>query len=78
MAKPNEAHQKWLDRNPCAMCGKALNKPFGRERSSGEYIVVQRRGSGGGRRAHKAADALPRNIHIGLCCIDKLTQGLNQ
>ena len=77
MAKPHPQHQEWLDLNPCAMCGNALNKPFGRERSFGEYIKIESRGSGGSL-AHKKASALPRNIHIGLCCIDKLTKGLSQ
>ncbi len=78
MSKPHEAHQQWLDRNPCAMCGNALNKPFGRERNHGEYITIESRSSGGAPSTHKMRNALPRKMHIGLCCIDKLTQGLNQ
>lgn len=76
MSKPNEAHQQWIDNNPCAMCGKPLNKPFGRVRSHANCITLKRFGSGGSRIAHKKADALPQQINIGLCCIDKLTQGL--
>lgn len=73
----NAKAQAWLDKNPCAMCGKPLNKPFGRERSHGNYIQIEAN-AWCGRVAHKARQAMPRKIHIGLCCIDKLTQGLNQ
>ena len=78
MTKPNEAHQKWIDDNPCAMCGKPLNKPFGRERSHAQCISLKYYGSSGSRTTHNKANELPRQINIGLCCIDKLTQGLSR
>jgi hypothetical protein len=89
MSKPNfrsrlnpahDAQQQWVDSNlwcACSMCGKALNKPFGRERSHAEYIIIESRASVGSPSTHKMRDALPQKMHIGLCCIDKLTQGVN-
>lgn len=79
MAKPHPQHQEWLDLNPCAMCGKALNRPYGKERSHGQYITIESRGSCGGAKVHKMRSELnSRHICIGLCCIDKLTKGLSQ
>lgn len=70
----NDAQQQFIDRNPCMFCGKPLNKPFNRLRKHAQYIVLERRGSGGSPKTHKIADSLPRQMYVGECCFHHLTQ----
>ena len=73
MSKPTEQHQAWLDRNPCALCGKALNRPNGRERSFGAYFTLTVRSAMG--EGRKVMDAIPsRGILVGLCCSHLFTR----
>ncbi len=73
IGKPTEQHQAWLDRNPCAFCGKPLNKPFGRERSYGSHFTLTVRSAGG--EGRKVMDAVPfQGITVGMCCAHLFTQ----
>lgn len=73
MSKPTDLHQQWLDRNPCALCGTALNRPHGRERSYGAHFVVTIRSAGNG--GQVVMDAVPhRGITVGMCCAHLFTQ----
>jgi hypothetical protein len=73
MSKPTEQHQAWLDRNPCALCGTALNRPNGRERSFGSHFTLTVRSAGG--EGRKVMDAIPsRGIVVGMCCAHLFTQ----
>jgi hypothetical protein len=72
MSKPNDQHQQWLDLNPCGMCGNALNRPFGRERSHGNYIVLEATQSCGGKDIHDLRNSL-RRTYVGRCCFGSLS-----
>lgn len=68
--------QQWIDANPCALCGKALNAPFGRKRENAAYVMLQVRGSGGDKVAHDFVRNRPnhRDFLVGLCCLGRLAE----
>lgn len=73
MSKPTEQHQAWLDRNPCAMCGKPLNKPFGKERAYGSHFRITITSAGG--KGRKVMNAFPsQGLPVGMCCAHHFTQ----
>jgi len=73
MSKPTDQHQAWLDRNPCALCGTALNRPNGRERSSGAWFTLTVRSAMG--EGSKVMYAIPsQGIVVGICCAHLFTQ----
>jgi hypothetical protein len=69
-----DAHQRFIEQNPCMFCGKPLNKPFRRLRKYAQYIQLGRAGSSGSPKTHKIAGSLPRHFYVGECCFDRLTQ----
>lgn len=65
--------QQWIEANPCALCGKPLNAPFGRKRANAAYVVLEVRGSACDKAAHDFLRA-QRSIRVGVCCLGRFAQ----
>lgn len=63
--------EEWIKANPCALCGKPLNAPFGRKREHPAYVSFSKSASSGDKMAH---DFDKRRIFVGVCCLGRLSE----
>ena len=57
----------------CQLCGKDLDRPYGKKRMSPVFVGLDVRMAGGAKEAHHfLRDNGRRTILIGLCCLHKL------
>jgi hypothetical protein len=65
--------QKWIDANPCSLCGKPLNAPHGRKRENAAYVRLEPRSSGGDKAAHDFMRNR-REVFVGVCCLGRFAE----
>ncbi len=57
----------------CQLCGKDLDRPYGKKRMNPVFVGLDVRMAGGAKETHKfLSDNSRRTIYIGLCCLHKL------
>lgn len=70
--------EEWIKANPCALCGKPLNAPFGRKRQYPAYVMLQPRAASGDKAAHdfvrNRPDHLGVFVFVGICCLGRLSE----
>ena len=64
--------EEWIEANPCALCGKPLNAPFGRKREYPAYVAFTKQSSSGDKIAHDFDHN--RRIFVGVCCLGRLSE----